>query len=106
MEFNENPVTYADVMGYLREFESRYGIASEVYFELLAKGGSSREVDPDDLYEWRSYFDFKKMIESRLEKALQDSAIDDEMLFSPVGGPSLSQEVPSCPANNNLALAA
>jgi hypothetical protein len=81
-------------------------VRSDVYFDRLAKGEGTIEVDADDLYEWRSYFEFKKVIESKLDAALQEGQIEDGILFSTVGGPDPKDEVPVECANNNLALAA
>ena len=106
MEINENPMSYQDVVVYLQEFEAKYHVDTEDYFSRLDKGEGSIEVDSDDLYEWRSYFEFKKVIESKLKTALQDSQLEDGVPFSEVGNSELKEQGRAERANNNLALAA
>jgi hypothetical protein len=108
MDFNEHPLTYRDAVTYMRAFEAQYQTRSDDYFRALAKGEGRIEIDPDDLYEWRSYFEFVTLIDSKLETAISENPIEDGGLpFSSSGGDAEPKEQnPAERANNNLALAA
>jgi hypothetical protein len=107
MDFNEHPLTYRDAVTYLRAFEAQYQTRSDDYFRALAKGEGRIEIDPDDLYEWRSYFEFVTLIDSKLQSAISENPIEDGLPFSSSGGDAEPKEQnPTERANNNLALAA
>jgi hypothetical protein len=109
MEFNEQPLTYKEIVAQVNSFENTYKISSEDFFASLAKGVSSVEIHSDDLYEWRSYYAFKCDIDKRVALALRES--DDqfqEIEYSTTSdaSPKAYAAVASQSANNNLALAA
>ena len=109
MEFNEQPLTYAEAVEHVSKFERLYKTGSEEFFAAVDKGTSAVDVHPDDLYEWRSYFAFKSDLDARLANALREESGEplQEVVYSQNAGIHArpkTQAVAS--ANNNLALAA
>ncbi len=109
MEFNEQPLTYAEAVEQVSKFERMYKITSEEFFASLDKGTSGVDVHPDDLYEWRSYFAFKSDLDARLATALREESGEpiQEVVYSQNPGIHARTKVQAVQAaNNNLALAA
>jgi len=107
MEFNEQPLSYAEAVAQVVKYERMYKIRSEDFFESLDKGTVNVDVHPDDLYEWRSYFSFKSDLDARLAALLRENGdAIEEVEYSISGGVQPRMKAHSAAANNNLALAA
>jgi len=107
MEFNEQPLTYVDVVAQVTRFERQYKVRSEDFFDALDRGVSSVDVHPEDLYEWRSYFGFKTDLDARLARVLLENGEPiQEVEYSLNSGLQERVRAHSSAANNNLALAA
>lgn len=79
MDIHEQPLEFREAIAAVREFEIRYKISSEELFAALAQGQGKVEVHADDLYEWRSYFEFTQQVQARLRACLEDApAVDLE----------------------------
>ncbi len=66
----------------MRQFERHYRIASEELFSCLKRGESRIEIDPDDLYEWRTYFDFTKEVDAEIEAFLRETPSLNEVVYN------------------------
>ncbi len=107
MEFQEEPLLYPEAIAALREFERVYHVDSENLFGALERGESVIEIDPDDLYEWRSYFEFAKEVEFRVDQFLAEAPDElEEVVYSPSVGNEPTRNVKRPRDQRALALAA
>lgn len=74
MEINEQPLEFREAICAVRQFERQYKISSEELFGALDQGQGKVEVHADDLYEWRSYFEFTLQVQARLRACLESAS--------------------------------
>jgi hypothetical protein len=83
--FEEHPLLYIEAVRLMRKFERAYSVSSEELFSALQRGEGKVEVDPDDLFEWRTYFHFKKEVEARLERFLKNRRELEDVVYASTG---------------------
>ena len=107
MEMQEEPLLYPEAINALRKFERQHGIDSNTLFMGLAHGKPSVKIDPDDLFEWRSYFEFAKQVEEKLANILEKSPeVLDDVFYSVTTGLEPTQKAIEPREHRTLALAA
>jgi hypothetical protein len=74
-EPEDQPLLYEEALNQMRKLEGQYKIRSEELFSALAQGERTPEIDDDDLFDWRTYFEFAKEVEHRLECFVLDQSI-------------------------------
>lgn len=108
MNFNEQPLTYHEAVGYIHNFERKYKVASEELLRALKSGDKNKvQIDSDDLYEWQTYLHFTQNVESRLKEALSNSTTDfSEMIYSSVANTCVKRKSATAGALDKVELAA
>lgn len=105
----EEPLHYEDALFAVRKFERQYQISTNELFNSLAesKGIVGVEVHPDDLYEWRSYYEFVTRVDEKLAELLRSNAelTQDDVVYSS-GGPNRASIPTGSKKQQQLCLAA
>lgn len=107
MNFNEQPLTYHEALGYIHNFERRYKVASEELLRALKSGDKKFQIDSDDLYEWQTYLHFTQNVEMRLKEALSAPGVDfSEMIYSRAANTCVKKKSAAAGALERVELAA
>lgn len=104
----EEPLRYEDALFAVRKFERQYQVSTEDLFKSLAESkGIRAEVHPDDLYEWRSYYEFVKRVDAKLARLLKSNTeLTAEDLIYSSGGPNCASSLTGSKKQQDLCLAA
>jgi len=105
MNFTEEPLHYHEALESIQTFERRYKIASADLFGAPAASKPAVDVHCDDLYEWRSYYEFVSRVDAKLGQLLAAGVEfgEDDLVYS---GSSRSSNSTVSKKNQDLSLAA
>jgi hypothetical protein len=108
LNFIEEPLGYNDALLEVQKFEREYKVASAELFAALAAGKECLYFHSDDIYEWRSYYEFLCGIDAKLGKLLESNAElgEDDLAYSGASGSTRISKVAGSKRKQDLSLAA
>lgn len=105
----EQPLHYAEALSAVRKFETQYQISTEQMLKNLAESKADCiAVDPDDLYEWRTYYDFVARVDAKLQQLLGSNVgeLGEADLVYSSADPNCTRKPTASQKNQELSLAA
>lgn len=103
MEYIEQPLTYGEARRGVWKFEHDHKVSSAALFAGKCEGAN---INPDVLFEWKSYYDFVCEVDRRVASALADRRQLEEVRYSSKPGGEAHAQTPEQRKQASMCVAA
>ena len=104
MEYIEQPLAYEEARRGVWKFERAHKVSSAVLFS--GKCDSHLNINPDVLFEWKSYYEFVCEVDRRVAAALAEQAQLEEVVYSSKSGNETHPQTPEQRKQASMCIAA